>query len=305
VGPAALPLRAGQRGADRGHETAVGVGDDQADTGQPARGQRAQEGEPAGAVLIGGDVEAEDLAAAVGVDADRDQGVHVDRAAVLADLDDQRVGPHERVRTGVQWPVAERLDLGVQVPGHLRHLRLRQRLDAELLDQLLHPPRRHAEQIAGGHHRDQRLFGPAAVLQHPVREVRPGPQLRDGQVDGAGPGVPLAVAIAVTRVGPFAGALAVTGAAQGIGLGRHQRVRERLDQGLQDIRARRSQMRAQQTGKVQTLCYGHRRSLLRDLDNPKDLRWPPLSSRKVRVIHHFGGRDLPLSDQSHGRPPPG
>jgi hypothetical protein len=38
--------------------------------------------------------------------------VHVDGAAVFADLDGQRVDPHERVRTRIQRPVAERLDLG-------------------------------------------------------------------------------------------------------------------------------------------------------------------------------------------------
>ena len=46
--PAALPGRAQQRGADRGNETVVGIGDDELDAGQPAGGQGPQEGEPAG-----------------------------------------------------------------------------------------------------------------------------------------------------------------------------------------------------------------------------------------------------------------
>jgi hypothetical protein len=85
-GAASLPGSAGQDRADRVHQAGVGVGDDQLDAGQAAGGQGAQEGEPAGAVLGGGDVDAEDLAVPVGVDADRDQGVDVDDPVALADL---------------------------------------------------------------------------------------------------------------------------------------------------------------------------------------------------------------------------
>ena len=66
---------------------------------EAAGGQTAQEGQPARAVLLRGHVDAEDFALPVAVDAYRDQGVDVDGAAVLADLDGQRVDPHERVRT--------------------------------------------------------------------------------------------------------------------------------------------------------------------------------------------------------------
>jgi hypothetical protein len=96
----------------------VCVGDHQPNPGQAASGQGAQEREPAGAVLAGGDVDVEDLAVAVGVDADRDQGVDVDDAASLADLLGQCVDPDERVRPLVQRRVAERGDLLVQVLGH-------------------------------------------------------------------------------------------------------------------------------------------------------------------------------------------
>ena len=54
VGAAALPGRAGQGGADRVDQAAVGVGDDQPHPGQAAGGQRAQERQPAGAVLLRG-----------------------------------------------------------------------------------------------------------------------------------------------------------------------------------------------------------------------------------------------------------
>ncbi|SDN16246.1 hypothetical protein SAMN05216259_1035 [Actinacidiphila guanduensis] len=100
----------------------MGVGDDELDTGKTAGGQRSQEGEPAGAVLGGGDVEAEDFAVPIGVDSDRHQRVDVDDPAFLADLLGQGVDPDERVRAGVQRSVAERGDLLVQVLGHRAHL---------------------------------------------------------------------------------------------------------------------------------------------------------------------------------------
>jgi hypothetical protein len=56
VGAAALPARAGQGGADRVDQAAVGVGGDQADSGQAAGGQVPEEGEPAGAVFGAGDL---------------------------------------------------------------------------------------------------------------------------------------------------------------------------------------------------------------------------------------------------------
>ena len=65
---------------------------------RPRAVRRAQERQPAGAVLGGGDVHAEDLAVPVGVDADGDQRVDVDDPAALADLLGQRVDPDERVR---------------------------------------------------------------------------------------------------------------------------------------------------------------------------------------------------------------
>ena len=115
MGAAALPARAGQGRADRRDQAAVRVGGDQPDAGQAAGDQVAEERQPAGAVLGGGDLQAEDLAVPVGVHAGREQGVHVDDPAALADLQHQRVRGDERVRAGVQRPGAERLDLLVEL----------------------------------------------------------------------------------------------------------------------------------------------------------------------------------------------
>ena len=59
---------------------------------------------------------------AVGVDADRDQGVDVDHAAALADLLGQGVDPHEGVGAGVERAVAELSHPGVEHLGHLGDL---------------------------------------------------------------------------------------------------------------------------------------------------------------------------------------
>jgi hypothetical protein len=124
VGAAALPGRAGQRRADRGDQPLVGVGGDQRDAGQPAGGQVAEEPEPAGAVLRGADLQAEDLPVPVGVDPGGDQGVHVDHPAALADLEHEGVGGQERVGPAVQGPVPEVRDLPVEILGHLADLGL-------------------------------------------------------------------------------------------------------------------------------------------------------------------------------------
>src|SRR6266516_4737535 len=80
VRPAALPGCAVQYRGDRVNQAGVGVAGDELDAGQAA-----QERQPAGAVLAGGDVQAKDLPVPVSVDAGRDQGVHVHRAPALTD----------------------------------------------------------------------------------------------------------------------------------------------------------------------------------------------------------------------------
>ena len=79
----------------------MGIGGDQLDPGQAAGDQVAEEGQPAGTVLAGGDLQAKDLAVPVRVDPGRDQRVHRHHPAALADLEHQRVGGHERERPGL------------------------------------------------------------------------------------------------------------------------------------------------------------------------------------------------------------
>jgi collagen type II alpha len=141
----------------------MGVGNDQLHPGQAAGDQPAQERQPPGAVFGGGDVQAEDFPVPISVHPGREQGVHVDHPAVLADFHRESVDPHERVGAGLERAGPERSDLGIEVGGHLADLRARQRLDPELLGQLLHPPGRDPEQIRGRDDSDQGLLGPAAM----------------------------------------------------------------------------------------------------------------------------------------------
>jgi hypothetical protein len=71
------------------------------------------------------------------------------------------------------------------------------------------------------HDGDQRLLGAPAGLEE-RGEVRPGPQLWDGQLDRADPGIPLARAVAVALGEPVGAALAELGADLGGDLGLHQ-----------------------------------------------------------------------------------
>src|SRR5262249_1082089 len=69
----------------------MGIRGRQPDGVEAARYERAEEGEPGGAVLGGHDVEPERLAEAVLVDADRVNDADVDRPPTFAALDHQRV----------------------------------------------------------------------------------------------------------------------------------------------------------------------------------------------------------------------
>jgi hypothetical protein len=143
VGAAALPRRPGQGRSQGGDQAGVGVGGHQGDPGQAAGGQIAAERQPAGTVFGRRHVHAEDLPVAVGVHPAGDQDVHVDHPAALAHLHRQRIRRQKRVRALVERPAAEVGDLSVELASHHTDLGLAQPGDAELLDQLLHPPSRH------------------------------------------------------------------------------------------------------------------------------------------------------------------
>jgi len=222
VGAAALPGGAVEDGGDGGLEALVGVGDHQLHPREAPGHQAPQERRPAGAVLDGDHVDAEHLPVAGGVDAGGAHHGHVLDPAVLPHPLDQGVDPHVGVGAGVEGPVAEGLDHGVEGLGHLADLGLRQRLDAQGPGHVLHPAGGDSLQVALGHHRHQGPLGSAPGLEQPIREVAAGAQLGDVEVDGAGPGVEGPGPVAVAPVGSILAALAPARAAQGVGLGGHE-----------------------------------------------------------------------------------
>ncbi|OCQ85388.1 hypothetical protein A4260_11025 [Streptococcus pneumoniae] len=257
MGSAALPGRCGQGGADRGHQAGVGVAGDQRDPGQAAGDQVAEERQPAGPVLGGGDLDAQDLSVALGVDAGGDQGVHPDDAACLAHLEHQGVGGEEGIRAGIERAGPKRLYGFVELFGHDRHLRLGKLCHTKCFDQALHPASGYSQQVAGRHHAGQCAFSSLAALQQPVREIAALAQLGDRDVDGCGTGVEITVAVAVALIGPLIAAFAVARPAQGVGFSPHQGGDERREQPAQQIRARLCELVSQKLLGVDKMRRGH------------------------------------------------
>lgn len=113
---------------------------------QSAGGQRSQEGQPAGPVFGGGDVDAQDFAVALEPTAIR--------ACTLATRPPSRTLSTRASAAMNVYP--KRLDRGVEFLGHHADLGLGQAGDPEGFDEFVHPPRGHPQQVAGGHHRGQR-----------------------------------------------------------------------------------------------------------------------------------------------------
>ena len=87
------------------------------------------------------------------------------------------------------------------------------------------------------------------ALQQPVWEVAALPQFRDRQLDAARPGVPAAFPIPVTGVRAGLRTLLVTRPAGRIGVGAHQRLRERLEHLTQQVRTGLGQLLVQNEGR--------------------------------------------------------
>ena len=126
------------------------------------------------------------------------------------------------------------------------------------LDELVHPPGRHPEQVAGRDHRGQRPLGAFAAFQQPVREVGAVPQLGDREIQGACAGVELAMPVAVALIGPLGAALAVSGAAQRVGLRAQQGVDERREQFAQHVGVGGGESIGQHGRPVDIVGSGHR-----------------------------------------------
>ncbi len=85
---------------------------------------------------------------AIRVDADREHDDGVDHASALADLHRRRVGRQEGERPSLSQRAAELVDMLVQLAGHAADLGLRQPVDVQGLDELVHAASGHAGGVA-------------------------------------------------------------------------------------------------------------------------------------------------------------
>jgi hypothetical protein len=89
----------------------------------------------------------------------------------------------------------------------------------------LPPDGLNAGQVCLSDHGHQSPFRPPPGRQ--LREIAALAQLRDGRADAADPGVPVPLSVAVAGVAALTRALAVLGAAEGLGFGAHQLLHHR------------------------------------------------------------------------------
>ena len=174
------------------------------------------------------------LAPTVAVDADRDDDRDRDDPTVAACLHIGRVEPDIGPIT-FDRAIEERLDLAINFTAQAGNLALRYAGHAHRLDQLVDRACRHALDIGFLDHCRQRLLAHPSRLQK-AREVTAFPELRDAQLHRPGPGLPVAVAIAVAMVEPLSVPLAVPGAGQSLDFEGHQPLGGKRDHLAQKIR---------------------------------------------------------------------
>lgn len=232
VDAAALPGGAEHAG-DRGLQPLVRIGDDQLHALEAAARQVLEEARPEGLGLARADVQADDLALALGVDGDRYYRGDADDASALADLEIGRIEPEIGPVAG-ERPLEEGMHTLVDVLAQLRDRRLRYAGHAHGLDQLVDAPRADAGDPCLLDHRDQRLLDGLARLQE-AGEVGAGPELGDLQVERAEPGVQRTVTVAVAPGRALAGSLVPAGADNAVDIGLHDQLQHALSDAAQEI----------------------------------------------------------------------
>ncbi|GGV29523.1 hypothetical protein GCM10010293_29240 [Streptomyces griseoflavus] len=186
VDPAALPGGAEHDLADRFDQTAVAVGDDQADATHAAFLQVTQELGPEIFALAVADRDADDFAAAVRGDAGGDDDGLEDDAVVDAGLDVGGVEEQVGEPDGVQRPGVEGVELFAELDADSGDLVFRYPgIGAEGFDQVV--DRASGDAVNVGRH-DDRVEGlvdaPPAFQQ--AGEEASGPQCRDRELEVAG-----------------------------------------------------------------------------------------------------------------------
>ena len=164
------------------------IGDDQLHASQPAGLQRAQEPGPKHLVLTVADIEAEDFAASIGGDTERDHDRLGHHPVTHSGLAVGGVQEHVRVAHGGEVTVPERADFSVEVLADAGHLRFGDAgVGTEGFDEVIDLAGRDTVQVGLHHDGVEGLIDAAAPLEQ-RREERPQPQLRDVQVQIPGRG---------------------------------------------------------------------------------------------------------------------
>src|SRR5712692_4241048 len=198
------------------------------------------------------DRHAEHLAPPVGVDTDGDDDRDRDDVVIAPCLDvggvEPDIGP-----LALDRATEEGLHPLVDLAAQPRYLALANAFQAHRTHQIVDRAGRDALDVGFLDDCCQRLLGQAAGLEK-GREVAAAAQLRDAQLDGAGAGLPVSLAVAVALVAPIGAALTGPGAAQALGLQRHQALGRKADHLAQECYIRAL---LQQRAKGD-LVFGHR-----------------------------------------------
>ena len=192
----------------------MGIRDDQLHAGQAAPGEILEEARPERLGLRWANVEADDLALALGIDGDGDCRGYTDDPSALAHLEVGGIEPEVGPVTG-EWPLEEGVDALVDVLAQLRHRGIRDAGHAHGLDQLIDAPGADAGNPRLLNHRDQRFLDGLPWFQE-AGKVGSSPKLGDLKVERAEPGIEAAVAVAVAPGRAVAGTLVPAGADQAI-----------------------------------------------------------------------------------------
>ncbi|MNC84518.1 hypothetical protein D3C83_00740 [compost metagenome] len=228
-----LPRRAAEHRLNRLLQPFVRIGNHQLHALQAALHQTPQKRRPERAILRGPDVNAQHLPVALARDADGDDGRLADHPPVDPDLEVRRIDPQIAVLAR-QRARAKRRHHRVELPADARDLRFRHPVEAEPLQQVIDLPRRHAVHVGFLHDRQQRMLGPPAGLQQ-RREIGPGRDLGDRQLDRPHARIPPPGPGAIAKPAPRLGALMALGADQPGDLRLHQRLRQHSNPFAQDI----------------------------------------------------------------------
>jgi hypothetical protein len=211
----------------------VSIGDDQLDSDEPSGLEAAQEGGPKGAVLAVTNVQAQDLAAAVGGHPGGDHHRPGDDPPIDPGLEVGGIQEHIGKGGVGQRAGPEGGHLTIQLGAAPGDLRLGDpSVHTQGLDQVVDLAGGGAVQVGLHDHREQRLIHPPAAFQQ-RREERPGPQLRDPQLQIPGRGRERLGAVPVALRDPLAGAFVRAGADHRGQLGLDQRLIDRR-RGLPD-----------------------------------------------------------------------